>query len=1433
MCILIIICILFIFYYLLLIYNKFTNKFIFLSSQKKMELDSDKETNFLLNKLKLSLNKSNNILHKKSLILVERINNLTQNKEELKGLSGLIKYTKIIMSLIEKENFTDDNFDTLIFTLTVCVKNLPNKIITNEDFIKKIINIIKISLNKDDNENIYKYILKLNEALLLSQNKEILSNENNELIVLSNNIYKGFLNMLSQKNNINIKDFLKSICKIINNKGNEIKFSITKNIIYYIKNKINSMYFNNDDENNNNLNNNLYSKISINEGENILKFLSGIIQFLSFDFIKDLLFELKKLIKFSENLIFLTNSFNCFEICLSIFNLDYDFLIELFNDLSNKNIYLISNNNNNINVDYKNLLIISYVKLLAEILKSLNKINKQKEALKKFIYFFSVSIELINENDEFVKNSVYNVFQVLIENFFNKNNLNLLFKENKNNDDLLDIDLNKLNINMDNLNNNNNNNNNENTDSILFKISKIFIYLLNSKLVDKKFEFNILLQFLEKINLNTDLKYKESIQSINDYVLLSISDNNNNNNNENNSNENEYKKIFIGKCFNFIPAELIIQYFPLDLLNYEIEKNDYTENSNVWIISYMSKFLKENVQNLNSFFMCFSQVIFDLEYIIKKLNMSINKKNDEKMEIENIEDEKYEIKENESNYIKELRINRYKLILTQIYLNLYKFGNYFISNNNINYCQYVNQLLSNFKNLLNNNNLNLFTSENKKNEIIFKFIYKVINESLNKKDSNTIMILTNENNLFFFQKNLNLLLNNNNQLQKSTIQILFNVISLYIKIIPLEKISKTISVLLKKFSELLNKDYNFKNMKENNKFLMRIEILNYIILNLNFSINFSLTEKNYNLLLNNNNKSVNEKLIEILLEFFNTFFFNNEIKNKFEKFSYKIFNLFLILLNKITDDIYFNETYNEIYNNQNIINFISPKQKIKFFSLFFKKIKNFEITSKIIINIASLTKDSNIKVRNNSYELIANLTENCIKNKNLFDNFFKIMNSLLISENSFIISSGINCLAKIFWELKDNNNNNKIDFNFLYNNFTIVLSLLKNNNKEITKSIFLYIRVILYLIKNEKMENKNIIINSIITSTLNENAEEYLKEFKVKLRNLYKNLIINYGYENIKKLIPEKYVNFIVYINKNLVKKNYNDFNLNDDNNNYNNENNNDLFIDNDNLVDEEEEYINNQFKKNKKQNNKNKEEKLIDKIESLNIYDDDINEIQKIEKENYKNSNNKNKQKETLDKIEELFKNDNVKLNNFFYVNPFVNNNNNNKNKIKENKNKIKDVTYDINKGKLIIKDIEKEIELKKLNKKKKINNFENNLVEGNLLGKKIKNIHKDNLNLLNKNINDDEDEEEISNKKTKKRKINNKDNKIIYNNDNNKKISTHYVKYSGNEYKNKKGKGDKIIKGEFEPFAYIQLNPKSLNNKGEKGNIKIFENLMKNNNK
>ena len=225
------------------------------------------------------------------------------------------------------------------------------------------------------------------------------------------------------------------------------------------------------------------------------------------------------------------------------------------------------------------------------------------------------------------------------------------------------------------------------------------------------------------------------------------------------------------------------------------------------------------------------------------------------------------------------------------------------------------------------------------------------------------------------------------------------------------------------------------------------------------------------------------------------------------------------------------------------------------------------------------------------------------------------------------------------------------------------------------------------------------------------------------------------------------------------------------------------------------------------------------------------------------------------MDKIEQLFKKDYVNLNNFFYVNPFASGNNMkydeqqiNKEK-KENKllannkkeEKDKDVIYDTKKGKFIIKDLEKEIEIAKLNKKRKRQMRENdkNLEYQNeelkkqalLKGKKNKNIMKDDLFDLKQDSSDDDE-----NTKTKKKKISEKEEKKIKIKtmvDSHGKKTSHYVKYSGDEYKSKKGKGDKIIHGKYEPFAYIQLNPKSLNNKGERENAKIWENLMKNDNK
>ena len=227
-------------------------------------------------------------------------------------------------------------------------------------------------------------------------------------------------------------------------------------------------------------------------------------------------------------------------------------------------------------------------------------------------------------------------------------------------------------------------------------------------------------------------------------------------------------------------------------------------------------------------------------------------------------------------------------------------------------------------------------------------------------------------------------------------------------------------------------------------------------------------------------------------------------------------------------------------------------------------------------------------------------------------------------------------------------------------------------------------------------------------------------------------------------------------------------------------------------------------------------------------------------------------KKEEKIDKIEELFKKDYVNLNNFFYVNPFASGNNEkydeqkiNKEK-KEEKNKKeekeKDVIYDTKQGKFIIKDLEKEIEMSKLKKKRKRKEkmekekdleYQNQELEKQALmkGKKNKNIMKDDLFDINRDESDDDEE----NKNNRKKKISGKDKKNTPKTmvDLHGKKTSHYVKYSGEEYKSNKGKGDKMIHGKYEPFAYIQLNPKSLNSKGERENAKIWSDLMKNDNK
>lgn len=108
-------------------------------------------------------------------------------------------------------------------------------------------------------------------------------------------------------------------------------------------------------------------------------------------------------------------------------------------------------------------------------------------------------------------------------------------------------------------------------------------------------------------------------------------------------------------------------------------------------------------------------------------------------------------------------------------------------------------------------------------------------------------------------------------------------------------------------------------------------------------------------------------------------------------------------------------------------------------------------------------------------------------------------------------------------------------------------------------------------------------------------------------------------------------------------------------------------------------------------------------------------------------------------------------------------------------------------------------------------------NSKEGKLLQKKrVKNV------LFDKDADGDSDKETNS----KSKKIGNDHH---YNNPK----ASHHVKFSGEEYKNKKAKGDKLIQGKYEPFAYIQLNPKSTNKKKRTDTMKVFENIMNTHNK
>ena len=1519
-----------------------------------MQLNEENEENkdIIYSKIITVLKESKNILHKKALILIKSINS-QYGSDKLTGLDGVQLYTKTFIDLLlkivnkysqiklndldENELIEDTlNFEALIFTLAICCKQLSDKILHNKQLITRVINIINFALGINIkkilfkvNYYCYKYILNIIDCFILSRTKEELNNDKDEIILFFKNIYmKILLTCMKMKQDINLKEeydlkninfnfkdlnssLLRIICGLIQKKGELVQYSIIYEVVSYIIKQIQNINSNlktiYDTQNNSaNLNNDLMlnSKLnSVNKTEinNALLFLSGLIQFLPYDFFNDILQQLIQLMQIinpeeeieekNETVInIMINCLLCIDISFSTHTLSEDINEKTLTILLNKNIFSQLRNNNKdefnedlddieeknkknkkykVSTDIYDKLIIAYLKAISSIVTKVSD-NDVFKSYQYFIGILSKYSEVLIESNNFVKNSIFSVLQNLIQKLFDAKKLSQLKISNNNNEKKIKFD--KLDINEEKKNKITEN-------EILLKVAKILLYFVSSRFTEKKIGYNLLLLFIEKINqakkINTQLN--AHIDELNEQIIFTLSEIN-----LKEKEKSEVQKIFIGKCFNYIHSNIILKYFPLGILDYDIEKEYYTDSSNVWIISYIDKFLlkEENIQTIEDYVQSFMEPINEIEHMIIKLKVSpvnVDNNNENDMDIQEDEDndEKFEVNLSENKHMRDLKIKRYQLIMTQIFLQINKFTNYCN-----NYDQYINAFITKFKGYYENKDSCQILINNL-NEITFKFLYKIIIIAQKYKDEKAIEIIK-ENGLFFFEKILNLILND--KLNKSETALGFNVINKFCGILSKQNIIKIIIDMAQKFDKTINDIFNIKddknkivkepskkqrekNDKEINKLAVRLEIADYLLKNMNFIVKNNLNN-------NNNNITDEDNMVNIVLQFFDKYFFffsdNKNVKIGKEGMSSlqplltkKLFEIFYDIITKCNDIDYILIIFNKFTKDKKGLSLITSKQQCKIFEFIINQIikkneslkiitfNNLEISLELLIAIVSLTKDINKKVRNASFEILGNITSFC-SSHNLLEDWLKINISLLSSKNTFVESAGINSLSCIFWEIR----NSDFTTDLMISNSDAVLSYFPFNNKEIIKSLFLYVRVLLYIIKISPPKNKNkveSIIHKIIYCSSQQINDQMQKEFKVKLRNLYKNLIINYGFDFVKNSIDANntnFKNFVQYVNKTLVKK----FNNSNDEENTTENYDNTVMMDNDNnLLDEEEDYIKNEFKKINKGEN-NLEKKFFEKIEKLKLNDENLDEMRKQELESI--SKKENKEEEKLDKIEQLFKKDYVNLNNFFYVNPFASGNNTkydeqliNKEK-KENKDdtnnkkdeKDKDVIYDTKKGKFIIKDLEREIEIAKLNKKRKrqMRETDKNLEYQNaelkrqalLKGKRNKNIMKEDMFDLKNDVSDDDDE----NIKTKKKKITEKEEKKIKIEtmvDSHGKKTSHYVKYSGDEYKSKKGKGDKIIHGKYEPFAYIQLNPKSLNNKGERENAKIWENLMKNDNK
>lgn len=1264
-------------------------------------MDIEESGDVIYDKVMKTISNSNNITHKKAIILIKGIKD---SKIGTVGYEGIINYVKSIFRLLERAN-EQQNLNVLVFVLAVCLKQLNLSCLTKIQ--DKVLFILEIIFKSKDVELIKYGFIILEHILIINNNNNVsMNNFDNPLVKL----YLNYIIPLIQIKNEELqRTLLKNFNKILKSSTYQCNMTILPKLSNYFDNKLQGIlnfetnknideerqmeedteeehYQRQDALNTFNFGNNKQQVYYYKDSEHILKFLYNLIQFLPVNIVITLLNTIKQIVETTENTALLLNCFLIIEISFKTKHFDSVLFCDqmlhcLFNCNNNNNSISNSNSNNKEKEELKENYLISYIVSIQNVIISISKISDNNSngnavllycynIISKFVEYFSIE----NKN-EYLKNTIYNTLSNIITNTIKHQiNNNNSINNNKNNRNVEEEEV----MIIENININSSNNNNDHVDdvtTVIVKIVNTFLLLLeNDEMYDNKYVYNLFLCLIEEVvSKNESVVNKVLEMLFNKFDKLE---------------KQELFRIFVGKCFNYVKSNVITKYFNLQLTDYDITEDNYTEKSKVWIISYCDQFLKSNnsLQTLINYNLSFDVSIKQIKTKIKKLKQQ--------------QQSSSSINNSNSNVL--LIIQRYNLILFQLNCLILKFLNF--DNNNIQIILPV--ILQQMKKYVVAIQQQEEGEEEQQqgNNTIKQLIYKVISKIITHSETITSVDMKSifngdENIQMIIDVCFNDILSEHDVSKNSN---LYN-IAIFSKII--NNIESKIIELISRFC-LQSNSLPVKN--ESDLFCFDNNSGN------NYNLSGSKTRKYYNWQINKNDlnglkmilevmnvylqqtQQVSDQLVVLLNNFCNTILnIENSLQVGDINIKKNVLEVFITLLQKILENNkkqYFFNYFNLFLECTDLQQFQS-KQIVKLFEIIINNTNtNNNLYDKMFNYIFYLTKDNNRKVRNMCYELIGTITDFYVLNNSnsngeqLLNEWIIKMSKLLVSDNIHLQSAGINSLSRLVWQFKNYKSSSGSSFAFDFNNAKqkaiinkiadAVFLLMKNTkSKEIIKSAFLFVRVLLFVTENTNEEvllkiKDSIFYNDDTLSTAgnssnnninnNNNSNNNLStsnEFKVKVRNLIKNLILKYGVEKVKMKVVnsnnnnKSIENLINYVNKYIVKKmKSKQEQENEEYNYYCNGKvlDNSVMCDNDNNMDlngeeedEEEQFIDAEFKKIEK-HKKNKLDKILENISNFNLNEQSATN-NKNRFGNKRSEETNSKEKENIDKIEQLFSKDKV----------------------------------------------------------------------------------------------------------------------------------------------------------------------------------------------